>query len=402
MKKLLYLSCCIVTTVLFLIGCGSKKPAITDSSELAGIWYGCGNALGKDSSFRADNLCLSIDSQGSFILSDIEQNADLFCGTCSIDSDSRLSLTEDTLSDHRFPAGWEDFNGKDSFSYRAPDTSHLLLTYNDISYYFEKEDTSMEKKADTSVSPLLDIAETDIWYSSPENTDSTFVYELALYDKYAEIYSIDPEGNIPGTFITNLLCYGNTEDQFSFYIYRDDTMDMPDIFASLPEGISEITVRLSSSDETLNMEFDGNSLSFYNNVIYDMNTSSTAYFLNNTSFSWKFDNASHSCYFSTEEATGALYLYISDQEGEASDANVICLKTTIDEAGKCILFDFDRKKSRQTADKSSALFQFFKALENEHGNPLRIPFKLNDTKLKLKAKEYFGQNYTFVLENSIS
>lgn len=402
MKKLFYLSCCILTTVFFLIGCGNKKPAITDSSELAGTWYGCGNALGKDSSFRADNLCLSIDSQGSFILSDIEQNADLFCGTFSIDSGSKLSITEDTLSEHRFPAGWEDFDGKDDFSYRAPDTNHLLLTYNNISYYFEKEDSSIEKKADTSVSPLLDIAETDIWYSSPESEDSTFVYELALYDKYAELYSIDPEGNVPGTFITNLLYYGNEGDDFSFYIYRDDSMDMPDIFDSLPEGISEITIRLSSSDEALTMEFDGNSFSFYNNVIYGMNTSSTAYFLNNTCFSWEFDETSHFCYFSTDEDTGSLYLFISDKKDKASNANVICLKTTIDEAGKCILFDFDRAKSRQTADKESALFQYFKTLENEHGNPLRIPFKLNDTKLKLKAKEYFGQNYTFVLENTIS
>ena len=193
MKKIFYLICCVLTIFFCLTGCSSKKPAITDTSGLAGAWYGCGNALGKDSSFRADNLCLSIDNQGGFVLTDTEQSADLFHGTVSIDSKSNISITADPAYDNRLPKGWEELGSSGNIAYRAPDTEHLLLTYGDISYYFVKEGTSIQEKAATSVSPLLDIAETDIWYSSPDTPESTSVYELALYDKYAELYYIDTE-----------------------------------------------------------------------------------------------------------------------------------------------------------------------------------------------------------------
>lgn len=399
MKKLSYLTCCILAVCFFLTGCGDKKPAITDTSELAGTWYGCGNALGKDDNFRADNLCLSIDSQGVLILSDIEQNADLFHGTVSIDSDSSISITADTSFDNRLPKGWEDFNGSADFDYRAPDTSHLLLTCEDTSYYFEKEASSVQEKADTSVSPLLDIAETDIWYSSPDNPDSDFVYELALYDKYAELYSINPDNDGEGTFITNFLYYSNEGEDFSFYTLRNDDMELPDIFSDLPSGISEIDLRLSVSDESLTMEYDGNSLSFYNNVIYGLNTSSTAYYLNDTCFYWRFDQTDHFCYFATDKDNGSLYLYISDGKEGAANTNTICGKITVDEAGKNIVFTFDRKKSKVNADKNSDLFQSFQILDKENGHTLRIPYTLNGSKLKLKTKPYFGKNYTFYLED---
>lgn len=262
MKKLLYFIGCISAALFCLTGCGGRKPAITDTSELSGTWYGCGNALGKDSSFRADNLCLSIDSQGGLILSDIEQNSDLFHGTISIDSDSRISITADTAFDNRLPEGWEDFSGTKDFAYRAPDTEHLLLTCEDTSYYFEKENASIQEQSDTSMSPLLDIAETDIWYTSPDDVTSDFVYELALYDKYAELYSVSPDGDEPGTFITNFLYCGNEGEDFSFYTLRDDSMELPDIFTDLPEGISEIDLRLSVSNESLTMDYEGNTLSF--------------------------------------------------------------------------------------------------------------------------------------------
>ena len=129
------------------------------------------------------------------------------------------------------------------------------------------------------MSPLLDIAETDIWYTSPDDVTSDFVYELALYDKYAELYSVSPNGDEPGTFITNFLYCGNEGEDFSFYTLRDDSMELPDIFTDLPEGISEIDLRLSVSNESLTMDYEGNTLSFYNNVIYGLNTSSTAYYL---------------------------------------------------------------------------------------------------------------------------
>lgn len=397
MKKLFYLSCCVLAAFLCLTGCAGQKPAITDSSELAGSWYGCGSALGKDSAYRAGNLCLSIDDKGALILSDLEQSADLFHGTISIDSDSQISITEDAAFDNRLPKGWEDFSGHGNFSYQAPDTGHLLLTYGDISYYFIKE--GADDRTDISLSPLLDIAETDIWYTSPEESASDSIYELALYDNYAELSSLRADDGGQGTFLMNLLYCDNEGEEFSFYTYRNEDTELPEIFDSLPEGVSRINLRLSSSNESLAMEYDGQSLSFYNNVIYGLNTSSTAYFLNDTCFYWRFDKADHFCHFATDDGTGALCLFISDGKPDDTDANIICMEVTIDEKDSSILFAFDRQRSRLIAAKDSALFRYFKALEEEHGNPLRITYKLKDSKLTLKARKYFGKNYTFDLED---
>lgn len=93
------------------------------------------------------------------------------------------------------------------------------------------------------------------------------------------------------------------------------------------------------------MEYDGKSLSFYNNVIYGLNTSSTAYFLNNTCFYWTFDQTRHFCYFATDDADGSLCLYISDGARNDTQANTICGQVTVNEAEKSILFTFDRKKA---------------------------------------------------------
>ena len=134
-------------------------------------------------------------------------------------------------------------------------------------------------------------------------------------------------------------------------------------------------------------------------MIYGLNTSSTAYFLNDTCFYWRFDKADHFCHFATDDGTGALCLFISDGKPDDTDANVICMEVTIDEKDSSILFAFDRQRSRLTAAKDSALFRYFKALEEEHGNPLRITYKLKDSKLTLKARKYFGKNYTFDLED---
>ena len=146
------------------------------------------------------------------------------------------------------------------------------------------------------------------------------------------------------------------------------------------------------------MEYDGKSLSFYNNVIYGLNTSSTAYYLNNTSFRWNFDGSSHFCRFFTDQGTGRLCLSIADAKEEAEADNTICLEVTVDEADKSLLLYFDRSRSKTTADRDSALFQYFKTMEKEHGNPLRIPFTLKDNRLKLKARKYFGKNDTFDLK----
>ena len=65
MKKLLYLISSILVIGLIFTGCGSKTPARgMDSSAFAGIWNGCGNALGKNHAYRCENLSLQIGKDG--------------------------------------------------------------------------------------------------------------------------------------------------------------------------------------------------------------------------------------------------------------------------------------------------------------------------------------------------
>ena len=106
----------------------------------------------------------------------------------------------------------------------------------------------------------------------------------------------------------------------------------------------------------------------------------------------------HFIRFFTDQGTGRLCLSIADAKEEAEADNTICLEVTVDEADKSLLLYFDRSRSKTTADRDSALFQYFKTMEKEHGNPLRIPFTLKDNRLKLKARKYFGKNDTFDLK----
>ncbi|MCD8019391.1 MAG: hypothetical protein LUF92_07345, partial [Clostridiales bacterium] len=393
--------------------------------DLAGSWIGCGNAVGKDNGYRAENLSLSITEDGTFILSDIEQGTSLYDGSFTLDTKEKtISVTNKDDSYNTLPTGWDSFVSGDSVSYLAPDSSHLILTYSDVSYFFEKQDDSSSNKAESSGSALIDIADTDIWYSGDEISDDTdasgntsaddglvdtitnnesdnvVTYELALYDKYAEIYAIDSETST-STFLTNFLYYSNEGDTFSFYTYRDEAIELPEIFTGISQGLSQVDLKLTMEEENcLQMNYNGNALSFYNNAIYGLHTSSTAYYLNNTCFTWRFDKTDHFCYFSADVETGRLSLYISDGgEGDA-DGNTICCNITIDEATSEIILDFDKAASKKTADKKSDLFQTFKKLAKENKNGLRISFILkDDSTLRLKAKKYFGKNYTFALSD---
>lgn len=386
--------CFAMLALSVLAGC-DKKTSV-DSSNLAGVWNGCGNALGKDNRYRAENLSLTIGNDGSFLLSDMEQSSSMLSGTLSFSGKNGLLLTQDENSGAKAPKGWEDFSSGKPLIYEMPDNNHLILTCNSVSYYFEQEEIISAQMAEGSVSPLLDIAETDIWYTDSSPTEDGIIYELALYDRYAELYAIPAGYAKKGTFLTNLLYYSNEGDSFTFYTCREPDSQLPDIFSGLPEGISQITMRLSAYDETLTAEYEGQSLSFHNNVVYGMETSSTAYYLNDTCFYWSFDNVNHFCHFATEPASGSLYLYISDGSEGQENANVICGKITVDEGGGALIFTFDKKASKQTADKNSALFRSFKLLE-KGGGEIRIPFSLKESRLKFKTKKLFGKNYTFDL-----
>ncbi|MDO5146526.1 MAG: hypothetical protein Q4D60_05960 [Eubacteriales bacterium] len=395
MKKLFYPVFIVLITFFTLTGCDRQKAAV-DSSDFAGTWNGCGNALGKDSRYRAENLSLSIGDDGSFHLSDIEQSTVLLSGTFSLIDKDALTVVQSADSLDRLPKGWEDFSPKDRLHYRMPDRHHLILTYDSVSYYFEQEEVILDQMEKGSVSPLLDMAETDIWYSSTGQSADDPTYELALYDRYAELYALPADNSKKGTFLTNFLYYSNEGETFTFYTCRDEKTPLPDVFSSLPDGISKVSMQISPSDDALTVTYEGRSLSFYNNVIYGQGTSSTAYFLNDNSFSWKFDGRNHFCYFATDPTSGALYLYVQELDENQEKTDAICGTITIDEGSKELIFSLNKKESKKTAGKHSPLFRFFRALEKPSGE-LRIPFTLKDSRLKLKTKKLLGQNYTFDL-----
>ena len=334
-------------------------------------------------------------------MSDIEQNSIISSGTFTIDSDSKITVQSDDNETGSLPKGWEATQESSELSYLLPDSDHLILTMNEISYVFEKSEGNDAEATDTetTVSPLLDLAENDVWYSNNGETTEETTYELALYDKYAELYSVDSvSGN--SAFITNFIYLSNEGDSFSFYTSRKKDRQFPAFLQELPEGISKIDLKLTASDESLIMDYNGQTMTFYNNVIYGLNSGSTAYSINDTHFYWSFDSVNHYCYFATEPDTDSMYLYISDSEADSDSANTIRGQITIDEAKQTIQFDFDKKASKLTADTDSALFKTFRKLDKSSDGKLIIPFKLNETKLNLKTKEYLGKNYTVNLERN--
>ena len=404
MKKNTILLTGFLLIALLTVGCNLKNklsPSDTDSSSIAGTWNGCGNALGKTDLFRGDYLNLIIDSEGAYSLSDIEQNSIISSGTFTIDSDSKITVQSDDNETGALPKGWEATQESSELSYLLPDSDHLILTMNEISYVFEKSEGNDAEATDTetTVSPLLDLAENDVWYSNNGETTEETTYELALYDKYAELYSVDSVSG-KSAFITNFIYLSNEGDSFSFYTSRKKDRQFPAFLQELPEGISKIDLKLTASDESLIMDYNGPTMTFYNNVIYGLNSGSTAYSINDTHFYWSFDSVNHYCYFATEPDTDSMYLYISDSEADSDSANTIRGQITIDEAKQTIQFDFDKKASKLTADTDSALFKTFRKLDKSSDGKLIIPFKLNETKLNLKTKEYLGKNYTVNLERN--
>lgn len=394
MKKNTFLLTGMILIALLITGCNFKNKfssSDTDVSSIAGTWNGCGNALGKTDHFRGDYLSLSIDSDGSFTLSDIEQGATIIHGTFTKASDSKITIQYDEYMADCLPKGWKLDEENPVLAYELPDSEHLVLTMNQISYVFETAEP------ETSVSPLLDLAENDVWYSNNGELTEETTYELALYDKYAELYSVDPASK-KSAFLTNFIYLSNDGDTFSFYTSRNKDTKLPEFLQSLPEGISQVNLKLTASDESLIMEYNGQTMTFYNNVIYGLHTGSTAYSLKDSYFYWSFDSVNHYCYFDTDSDTDSLYLYISDGDGTSDSGNTICGQITIDEAKQTLQFDFDKKASKQTADTDSTLFKTFRKLDKASDGKLVIPFVLKETKLKLKTKEYLGKNYTVDLE----
>ena len=88
------------------------------------------------------------------------------------------------------PSGWDGIGSGSTLSYDMPTKNKLVLTYDNVSYLFEKQnDSSKQTSKNSSASPLLNLAENDVWYSNDGSNEDTTTYELSLYDNYMELYS---------------------------------------------------------------------------------------------------------------------------------------------------------------------------------------------------------------------
>ncbi len=162
-------------SVLFLIsilagsaGCQKKGVDVKgQETELTGSWQGTGNALGHDRSYSCDNISFSFDKDGSFQIKDVVQNSEIYSGTFT-DQTGKLILNLNSGGSHLLPAGWVAASDRMELSYVMPAEGKLVLTCQNVSYFFVKDRMTFF----WSGSPLLSMVENDVWYSDnlvPEN-----------------------------------------------------------------------------------------------------------------------------------------------------------------------------------------------------------------------------------------
>lgn len=403
MKKSTYqISGILLAVSIVTAGCGPfhRQPSgAADTSELKGVWSGYGNALGKDKSYRCEYLNLIFDDKGNFSLDDIEQGTTNLSGTFSMKKNSSIRIQTKTDGETELPAGWEDLKNGESLTWQMPKEGRLILTYNDISYFFKKQGSdTAEASSDTSDLSLLDLAETDIWYSNNGGVTSDATYELALYDNYAELYCISAKDQDKTGLLTNFLYLSREKDIYHFCTLKDNDKAFPEFFNQFPEGMSEADIRLTAADDTLTMESGGQKMVFYNNVIYGLETASDVHSLTGTGFYWRFDNGEHFCYFTKNPRTDSLYLYVTDGKKGDTKANVICGEIAVDESRRIITFTFDKTASKKTSKTSSALYRYFKKLCETDGYA-KLSYRLEDSVLTLTLDEGKGNNWKLPLED---
>lgn len=155
-------------SVLFLIsfiagaaGCQKKGVDVKgQETELTGSWQGTGNALGHDRSYSCDNISLSFESDGSFQIKDVVQNSEIYSGTFT-DQAGKLILNLNSGGSHLLPSGWVAASDRMELSYDMPAEDKLVLTCQNVSYFFVKDHMTFF----WSGSPLLSMVENDVWYS---------------------------------------------------------------------------------------------------------------------------------------------------------------------------------------------------------------------------------------------
>ncbi len=392
MKKNFLLLFTFLLLVFTSTGCGSKVSGNLgkDGAKLVGTWNGVGNALGRNDSYSCDYLSFSIDKEGTFTLKDIAQNTTCLTGNISVQSE-KFTLNTEEQAAGRIPNGWDGLGSSSTLSYTLPTDETLVLTYDDVSYLFEKQRGNAQTNANTTA-PLLNLAENDVWYSNNDSSKDKTTYELSLYDNYMELYSVDEKAATRGdtSFLMNFFYLSSRDNKFTFYTYKDSTMKLPDFLSDLPDGISKVTITMNVEEDSISLSYNGNSLRFYNNVIYGLKTDSDSYALCDTCFNWKFDSSDHFSYFTTNPDTNTLYLYVTDGAENVTQTKYVAGEVNINEKKKTITYHFDRKLSKESIGTDSSLYKRFAKMDGT-----KLSYNLKDTTLTLKLGK---ETYTLTLD----
>lgn len=383
MKKNFLLLFTLLLLVLIGTGCGNKVSGSLgkDGTKLVGTWNGVGNALGRDDSYSCDYLSFSIDKEGTFMLKDIAQNKTCLSGSISAKSD-KLTLDTGDETATELPSGWDGLGSGSTLSYEILTEDKLTLTYDNVTYLFEKQiDNTKQGSKNHSTSLLLNLAENDVWYSNDGSSEDKTTYELSLYDNYIELYSIDSKAATEGeaTFLTNFFYLSSRDNKFTFYTYKEGTMKLPDFLKDLPDGFSKSTITMKVKDDSITLFYNGKSLSFYNNVIYGLKTDSDSYRLCDTCFNWKFDSADHFSYFTMNPDTNTLYLYVTNEEEDAANPQYVAGEVNINEKKNTITYHFDKDVSEESIDTDNDLYKKFEKMDNT-----KLSYTLKDKQLTLK------------------
>lgn len=131
--------------------------------------------LGRDDSYSCDYLSFSIDKEGTFTLKDIAQNKTCLSGSLSAKSEKfSLDTGEETTAE--LPSGWDGLGSGSTLSYDMPTKISWYLLM--IATFFEKQNDSSKQtsKKNSSASPLLNLAENDVWYSNDGSNEDTTTY----------------------------------------------------------------------------------------------------------------------------------------------------------------------------------------------------------------------------------
>lgn len=392
MKKIFLLLCTCLLFTFISTGCGNKVSGNLgkDGKQLVGTWNGVGNAFGRDDNYTCDYLSFSIDKEGTFSLKDIAQNKTCLSGKLSVDSsDFTLDTGEETATE--LPAGWDGLGSGSTLSYEMPGKNKLVLTYENVSYFFEKQDDNKKAKESTT-SPLLNLAENDVWYSNDGSDEDQTTYELSLYDNYMELYSIDSKAATQGeaSFLTNFFYLSSRDNAFTFYTYKDSNMKLPAFLKDLPDGFSKASITINAKDDSITLTYNGKSLQFHNNVIYGLKTNSDSYALCDTCFNWNFDSSNHFSYFTMNPDTNTLYLYVTNGDENAPEPKYVAGEINLNEKKQKLTYHFDKTMSEESIGTSSPLYKKFEKMDKE-----KFAYTLKDNQFTLKVGK---TTYKFTLD----